>query len=462
MRVHFISIGGSAMHSLAIALKKNGDQVSGSDDEIFEPSKTRLEKYGILPQELGWHPELITKEIEAVILGMHARENNPELLKAKELGVPIYSYPEYIYQRSIHKKRIVIGGSHGKTTCTAMIMHVLRICGIEFDYLVGASLEGFSESVKITDTAPLILIEGDEYLSSPIDRRPKFILYQANIALLTGIAWDHINVFPTFEIYKKQFIDFLDSFSDQSTLIYCAEDQGLEKLVMEHQAQTKSRSVSKISHEIPYFIPRHQLDHGKTVLINEEGAPTPLKVFGHHNLLNIEGSRLICQKIGVNNADFLQAISSFKGASRRLELLHENENTQIFTDFAHAPSKIKATLSALKELSTRTIWAIMELHTYSSLNTDFMDEYKGSMQAADHAIVYFNPNTLIHKKLPPLSAERIRKAFDRSDLIVMDNSLELRNFLLQQRIHDSSVVFMSSGNFDEMDLKDLSLDILKN
>ena len=457
MRIHFISIGGSAMHSLALALFRNEDIITGSDDEIFEPSKSKLALVGLLPEKMGWDPERINSNLDAVILGMHARADNVELLKAKELGIPVFSYPEFIYHRSSGKKRVVIAGSHGKTTCTAMIMHVLKTAQLEFDYLVGAKIDGFEESVKITDKAPIIILEGDEYLSSPIDRRPKFILYQANLALLTGIAWDHINVFPSFEIYQRQFLDFLNSMDMNSTLVYCSLDPNVVKLVESFLPLDSKKTIKKI----PYGIPKSEIKNGISYILGDSLKPIPLKVFGSHNLVNLQGAYMICKELGVEPETFYQSISTFKGADRRLELLGRNRKTQIFVDFAHAPSKIKATLMALKnQFPNQKLLAIMELHTFSSLNSEFIKEYSGTMDSADEAIVYFNPQTLIHKNLPPILPGQIRGAFYRNDLVIMDDSLKFRESFFHKNLDNYTLVFMSSGNFDGINLKLLSEEIL--
>ena len=372
MNYHFIAIGGAAMHNLAIALYLKGNQVCGSDDEIFEPSKSRLDKYGLLPHEFGWRPVLITNKTDAIILGMHAREDNPELAKAKELNIPIYSYPEFIYEQSKSKTRIVIGGSHGKTTITAMILHVLHQLKIETDYMVGSKLDGFEVMVKLTDSAKYIVLEGDEYLSSPIDRRPKFHLYQPNIALLSGIAWDHINVFPTFGIYKDQFVQFINLIEPNGSLVYYQHDAELQTMVKNARSD-----IGLLQYDLPsYYIDK---ESNKSILIYQE-KEYPMAIFGKHNLSNLEGARNICEQIGVEPADFYQAISSFTGASNRLETIGANDTCTIFKDFAHSPSKLKATTNAVKEqFATRELVACMELHTFSSLNSDFLEEYKGAM-----------------------------------------------------------------------------------
>lgn len=451
MNVHFIAIGGSAMHNLALALHKKGFTVTGSDDEILEPSRTRLAQQHILPGQEGWFPEKISNSLDAVILGMHARADNPELLKAKELGVKIFSYPEYIYEQSKEKLRVVIGGSHGKTTITSMILHVLRFHKMNFDYMVGAQLEGFDTMVKITSDAPVIILEGDEYLSSPIDRRPKFHLYHPNIALLSGIAWDHINVFPTFENYVEQFQIFIDLIAANGSLIYCENDFEVAKLAI----ATKHK-ISKF----PYGIPDYKIKDGITTLTLSN---TELKIFGEHNLMNLEGARLVCNQIGVDDEKFYGAISSFKGASKRLELVDSNKNIAVYKDFAHSPSKLKATIHAVKQqYDARKIIACMELHTFSSLNENFLDQYNHSMDDADEAIVYFNPHTIIHKKLKPISAAQVQHAFARTDVKVFTDSTALKNHLLQTKQNNSVVLMMSSGNFDGINFKELAAELLNH
>ncbi|POY37783.1 peptidoglycan synthetase [Solitalea longa] len=452
MNVHFISIGGSAMHNLAIALHKKGYKVTGSDDEVFEPSKSRLAAMGLLPEQMGWQPELITAELDAVILGMHARADNPELIKAKELGIKIYSYPEYIYEQSKDKIRVVIGGSHGKTTITAMILHVLHQCNIDCDYLVGAQLAGFDTMVRITQNAPVIIIEGDEYLSSPIDRRPKFHLYKANLAILSGIAWDHINVFPTFENYVEQFKIFLDTIQPNGFLAYCEADDELKKLVAHY--------ANPVFETVGYGLPQHEVVNGVTSLNTEQGK-VELEVFGEHNLMNLNGARLICNKLGVSNADFYNAISSFKGAAKRLELVSKNETTAVYKDFAHSPSKLKATTAAMKaQFPNRKLIAAMELHTFSSLNKTFLQEYDGAMATADVALVYFNHHTIEHKKLEPITEEQVKSAFNSANVQVFTNSQELEKYLLDQNWLNTNLLLMSSGNFDGIDFKELAEKVL--
>jgi len=435
MKIHLIAIGGSAMHNMALALHHKGFKVTGSDDEVFSPSKERLEKDGLLPNKMGWFPDKITSDLDAIILGMHARENNPELAKAKELNIPIFSYPEYIYEQSKNKRRVVIGGSHGKTSITAMILHVLQSLNIECDYMVGAQLDGFDTMVKLTHDAPLIILEGDEYLSSPIDRRPKFHLYQPHIAVLSGIAWDHINVFPTFEMYVDQFRIFKNMVSD--TLIYCNEDEELKKLCIEKTACAL----------IPYTTPNHSIENGITTIDN-----TDLLIFGNHNLQNLNAAKLVCKELGINEEDFFNQIATFKGASNRLELVRRTENSAIYKDFAHSPSKLKATSSAMKkQFANRKLVACIELHTFSSLNEEFLKQYKGSMDKPDTAIVYFSTDAIANKKLEPITNEQVHTAFGREDLLVFTDSKKLENYLKNLDWFNQNLLMMSSGTFDGME-----------
>ena len=446
MRVHFIAIGGSAMHNLALALHLKGDLVTGSDDEIFEPSKGRLAARNILPNEFGWFPEKITTELDAVILGMHAKKDNPELLKAKELGLTIYSYPEFLYEQSKNKTRVVIGGSHGKTTITSMILHVMHYQNKEVDYMVGAQLEGFDIMVKLTEENDFIVLEGDEYLSSPIDRRPKFHLYKPNIALLTGIAWDHINVFPTYENYVEQFDIFLNQITNGGAIIYNEEDPEVKRVVEE--------SVSLIK-KYPYKTPNYVVENGTTMLDTPEGA-MPIEVFGKHNLNNLEGARWVCQLMGVDADDFYEAIATFKGASKRLEKIAENNKTVAYKDYAHSPSKVKATTEAVKsQYPDRKLIACLELHTYSSLNPEFLKEYKGAMDAADTAVVFYSPHAVEIKKLKAISLDQITDAFQREDLIVYTNPSDFKEYLFSQGFEDSALLLMSSGNYGGLDFDEV-------
>lgn len=451
MKVHLIAIGGSAMHNLAIALYEKGFQVTGSDDEIFEPSRSRLAERGLLPDLVGWFPEKIIAGLDAVILGMHARNDNPELLRAQELGLKIYSYPEYIYNQTKDKTRVVIGGSHGKTSTTAMILHVLQALGRECDFLVGAQLEGFDCMVRLSETAPVAILEGDEYLSSPVDRRPKFHLYHPDIAVITGIAWDHINVFPTFENYVEQFRIFTDKITPHGTLIYCSSDAEVEKVAMGARSDIQ---------KIGYGAFEHTVRDGNTFLITEEGE-TEIRIFGQHNLQNLSAALLVCQKLGIEPVDFYRAIAGFTGAAKRLELVKKNATTAFYKDFAHSPSKLKATTQALKEqYPNRVLVACMELHTFSSLNEQFLGEYEGAMAAADKAFVYFNPHTIEHKKLKPISPEQVRLAFGTENIRVFTDSSALIHELKHMDWKEKNLLMMTSGNFDGVDFKALAEELL--
>ncbi len=451
MRIHFIAIGGSAMHNLALALHEKGYVVTGSDDEINEPSKSRLAAKGLLPQEIGWFPMKLDSNIDAVILGMHARIDNPELIHAKELGLKVYSYPEYLYEATKNKTRIVIGGSHGKTSITSMILHVLKQLNIETDYMVGAQLEGFSTMVKLTNTAKYAVFEGDEYLSSPIDRRPKFHLYQPNIALLSGIAWDHINVFPTFENYIEQFEIFIQKITPSGTLIYCQNDEVLNRISDHAREDIKS---------IGYGIPAHEIIDGTTYLKHTTDQ-VELQIFGNHNLMNLNGAKLVCNEIGVSDADFYSAIQSFKGAAKRLELIAKKDGTFIYKDFAHSPSKLKATTDAVKQqFPTKRLVACMELHTFSSLNKTFLQEYQGCMSLADEAFVYFNPHTIEHKKLELISETQVAEAFGGNNVTVFTSSAKLAEAIKSIKLEQAVLLLMSSGNFDGIDLNKFGEELL--
>lgn len=438
MNVHFIAIGGSAMHNLALALHYKGYKVSGSDDEVFEPSKGRLKAEGLLPEKEGWFVENIHPDLDAVILGMHAREDNPELIKAKELGIPVFSYPEFLYEQTKDKKRLVIGGSHGKTTITSMILHVLNRLEIETDFMVGALLEGLPRSVVLEQETKIAVFEGDEYLSSPIDRRPKFHLYHPHVALISGIAWDHMNVFPTWENYLEQFAIFIDKIEPNGVLVYSQDDEHAVAL-----AQVARGDIQKL----PYSTPNHKIVNGRTMLLTANGE-IELSIFGRHNLQNMEGARLVCAQIGVSETDFYRSIASFKGASRRLECVREEGNYIVYRDFAHAPSKLQATTAAVKEqFPDRTLLACMELHTFSSLNKAFLHHYEGAMNQADIAIVYFSPEVIAHKRLPEIDADDVKKAFGRPDLLVFTNTASLQAFLDDQVKENLVQLMMSSGNF---------------
>ena len=450
MNIHFIAIGGSAMHNLALALQQKGYQITGSDDTIHEPSKSRLDVKGLLPNKFGWFPEKIHSGLDAVILGMHAKEDNPELLRAQELELTIYSYPEFLYEQSKDKTRVVIGGSHGKTSITSMILHVLHYHEREVDYMVGAQLEGFDTMVHLTKENEFIVLEGDEYLSSPIDRRPKFHLYKPNIALLSGIAWDHINVFPTFDNYLEQFRVFIKKMTNGGILVYNVEDVEVRKIVEESTHPIK---------KYPYRTPTYAIENGTTFLDTSDGK-LPLEIFGKHNLQNLAGAKWICQHMGVDEDDFYEAISSFKGASKRLEKVAENKSTVVFKDFAHSPSKVEATTNAVKEqYHERTVLACLELHTYSSLNAEFLKEYKGALNAADKAVVFYSPHAVEIKKLEKVTAAQIANAFERNDLGIYTDPAEFREFLFSQNLENTALLLMSSGNYGGLDFEELGKSI---
>lgn len=443
MKVHFISIGGSVMHQLAIALKRKGYSVTGTDDEIFEPSRSNLEKEGLLPTLIGWEPALITSDLEAVILGMHAKEDNPELEKARLLQLKIYSFPEYIYRESLDKTRVVVGGSHGKTTTTSMIMHVLKIAQKQFDYMVGARLDGFDQSVNITN-APVIICEGDEYPASALERQPKFHFLFPHIAIITGIAWDHINIFTTFEMYLEQFQIFIKKIERGGILVYNETDEELGRLI-------KTCFREDIRYQ-PYGIPYHTINNGKTTVTIDE-VQGELSVFGNHNLLNMQAAYFACKELGVDAKTFVGAISDFTGASKRLELISSSSTTNVYRDFAHAPSKVKATIDAVKaQYPERKLYAILELHTYSSLNEKFMKEYNGAMEKADTAIVYYSKHALELKRLPDLPETDVLQGFKKEGLVVLNDKEDLQRWLDNETFETANILFMSSGNYDGFDI----------
>jgi len=442
MKIHLIAIGGSAMHNLALALNQQGHDLSGSDDEIFEPSRSRLAEAGILPESMGWNANRISEDIDMVVVGMHARKDNPELLKALELGLKVLSYPEYLYESSKNKTRVVITGSHGKTTITSMILHVLNFHGRDCDYMVGAQLEGFHTMVRLTDHNEFMVIEGDEYLSSPLDPRPKFVHYRPNIALLSGIAWDHYNVFPKFEEYRHQFELLFEYIEPGGQIIYNADDSEVKNLV---------ESATQELKKFPYQTPTYRVEDQQFILETLEGD-LPLQVFGAHNMNNLEGARWVCSQMGLTDEEFYEAIVEFEGASKRMEPLIETEALKVFRDFAHAPSKVKASVQACREtFGNSRFLAVLELHTFSSLNLEFMQQYANSMDPADTAIVYFNPEVLAHKKLPALSINEVQKAFASEKVKVILNSAELEALIQEQKDQHEIIVLMSSGNFDGID-----------
>lgn len=452
-RVHFIAIGGAAMHNLAIAVsKKNNFQVTGSDDEIFEPSRSRLKERGLLPDEMGWFPDRIHKGLQAVILGMHATEDNPELIRAKELGLKIYSFPEYLYQQTRSKTRIVVGGSHGKTTTTAMILFVLKQLKIDTDYMVGAQIEGFDNMVRLSYESRIAVFEGDEYLTSPIDRRPKFHLYKPHIAVLTGIAWDHINVFPTFENYVEQFKIFTELMEVQGRLIYFDGDENLNEI-----ATHLRRDIVPF----PYNTPKYEVRNGVTNLITKYGD-VPLKFFGEHNLQNMDAARLACRQIGVTDEQFYSVISGFPGASNRLQKIAETATSVSFKDFAHSPSKLKATVKAVKhQYPDRKLIACMELHTFSSLTEDFLPQYANCMAEADVAFVYYNPEVIQHKRLKEINPEQVKRAFGGINLTVYTDLQALQQKLREFDYDNSALLLMTSGTFSGVNLIEFANELLK-
>lgn len=448
MRIHLIAIGGSVMHNLAIALQKSGHKVSGSDDEIYDPARSRLEKAGLLPKTTGWNDRRISPELDAVIVGMHARKENPELGRALDLGIPVYSFPEFVGRFSKGKKRVVIAGSHGKTTTTAMIMHVLREAGLAFDYLVGAQLDGFDTMVQLSD-APVMILEGDEYLSSPLDSRPKFMHYDPDLLVITGIAWDHINVFPTFGEYCRAFSELIRQLRPGTSLIWFEGDPVLKELVQKSSSAFES---------IPYQALEGRIAEGKTWLTGFESSPVPLQVFGDHNLQNLSACWEVCHRLGISAERFTESIRHFGGAARRLQCLAESPDCAVFLDFAHAPSKVKATLEAArKQFSGRKLIACLELHTFSSLNPDFLPLYKGALSAADEAIVFFSEHTLKIKKLPPLSPEGLEHHFQYPGLKAFTNPEQLKAYFLEQKPEKMVIVLMSSGRFQGWDAKSFAL-----
>ena len=437
--IHFIAIGGAAMHNLALAVaSKAGYKVTGSDDEIFEPALSHLRDAGLLPDEIGWHPERITSDIDAIILGMHAREDNPELVRARELGIKIYSFPEYLYEQTKDKIRIVVGGSHGKTTTTSMILYVLNRLGIEADYMVGAQIEGFERMVRLSDTAKYAVFEGDEYLTSPLDLRSKFLWYHPHVAILTGIAWDHINVFPTFPQYVDTFRQFVHTISD--TFIYYQGDENLRLLAEELKIKNLKLKI------VPY---------------KEYDGNVEMQVFGRHNMQNLQAAMLACHCIGVAPDDFYREISTFTGASNRLEKICETDTSVAYKDFAHSPSKLKATVNAVRErYPDKKLIACMELHTFSSLMADFLPQYKDCMKEADVAYVYFNPKVIEHKQLTPITKEEVRDAFGTKNVEVFTESEALQERLKSLNYDNTALLMMSSGTFDGINVKEFAKELL--
>lgn len=446
-RIHFIAIGGSAMHNLAIVLKEKGYTVSGSDDEIFEPSRSRLQSHGLLPEQVGWFPQRITHDMDAIVLGMHARADNPELIKAKELGLKIYSYPEYLYEQTKNKTRVVVGGSHGKTTITSMIMHVLKESGKRFDYMVGAQIEGFTNMVNLNDNTELAIFEGDEYLTSPMDPRPKFHLYKPHIAVISGIAWDHINVFPTQEIYAEQFEIFTNTIESNGNLIFYQNDKTLA-----HIAENTRPDIKLTPYVAHPFVTKDN-----TLFLQTPSKPVEIAVFGNHNMENIMAAKEVCTLLGITDEQFYQSISTFTGASKRMQLLAKSKTSAVYLDFAHAPSKVKATVKALQEAyPQRKLVACLELHTYSSLNKDFLKEYRDSLNPADDPIVFYSPRAIELKKLAPLAPEFVKEQFGNEQVLVFNDSSQLKAYLEEHSWQNTNLLLMSSGNFGGINLPEIA------
>ena len=444
MKIHFIAIGGSAMHNLAIALKLKGFLISGSDDIIREPSKSRLAKYSLLPESEGWFPEKIKKDLDAIVLGMHAKKDNPELLEAKKNGLKIYSYPEFIFEMSKDKLRVVIGGSHGKTSITSMILHVLNIQNIETDFMVGAQLSGFDVMVKLSKKSKFIVLEGDEYLSSVIDPRPKFHLYKPNFAVLSGIAWDHINVFKTFEDYYNQFKIFIETIEDNGILVYNSNDIHVSNVI---------KSIKKKIKMIPYSIVKNEIINGITNIRFERDL-FPIQLFGKHNIENISAACQICTLMGVEKIDFFNAIKTFKGADNRLELIYKSNSSFVYKDFAHSPSKVKATVNAVKlQYPNKKLIVAFELHTYSSLNPVFIKKYRNTLKNADDCVISFSEKNMKIKRFKPIAHELIINAFNHQKINIATDLISFEQILLSFDLSNSVLLLMSSGNFNGFDYK---------
>ena len=453
MKIHLIAIGGSAMHNLALALKQAGHIVSGSDDEIFEPSRSRLDHAGLLPSDMGWYPERITSDLDLVILGMHARADNPELQRAKELNLKILSYPEFLYQHSRDKTRVVIAGSHGKTTVTSMVMHVCRLCGLNIDYMVGALVKGFETMVRLSESSEFIVIEGDEYPASALQLIPKFHFYKPNITAITGIAWDHANVFPDEKVYIQQFRTYLEMCEPGAAVVYYAEDGQLKDLLS---------STTNYVKKIPYSLPKYKVAEDGTYYIETNEGLMPVSVFGKHNMANLEAARWICQLMGIQEGEFYQAIQSFEGAAKRLQLLGSKDGRSVYLDFAHSPSKVRATLESMREAKpTSKIVAVLELHTYSSLSLSFIPQYRHTLDCADLPIVYFNPKALRHKRLPDLTAKEVAEAFRIPESCVFTDSKRVFDELKSLRDQPLDILFMTSGNFAGENLERWAEELLR-
>lgn len=440
MRIHCISHWWRVTSSLAIQLKLLGHNVTGHDDEIYEPSKSALAQHGLLPQHEWWDADSVTSDIDMIVLGMHASADNPELLRAKELGLMIKSYPEVIYEFSKNKMRVVIAGSHGKTTTTSMVMHVLKHNGISFDWVVGGIVPGFDTMVSLDDNHKIIIIEWDEYPDGKINMTAKMLLYKHNIGILNGIAWDHITTYPTFDSYLLPFQTFVDQTPTDGFLGYYQDDQEVTN-IMEHtdtQAQT-----------VWYTVHPHIIRDGITYLQTPQWE-VKLSIFWAHNCINISAAKLVCNQLDLSDEQFYAAIWSFTGAGNRLQLIHQDDakHLTILRDFAHSPSKLTATINAVKtQYPDRTIIGLFELHTFASLSASFLPEYKWSFDAADIACVYYDDHTFQIKRMTPLTKEVVINGFGRSDLVVQDSANDLQAWYDNLDLTNSVVVLMSSGNF---------------
>ncbi len=448
-RIHLIAVGGSIMHNLALALHQNGHVVTGSDDEIYDPAKSRLAGAGLIPEQMGWDTGRITADIDMVILGMHAKDDNPELARARELDLRILSFPEFMYEHSRNKQRIVIAGSHGKTTITSMVMHVMKEMGRDFDYMVGAQVQGFDTMVRLSDEAPVIILEGDEYLTSTIDRRPKFLVYKPHICLISGIAWDHINVFPTLREYTRQFELLVRSMPKAGVIVFNDEDRLVKKIVRQNYDKESQ-------YLLPYKTPESRIRGGKFE-VRMKGIRKEMNVIGKHNLSNIAGAWEVCSQLSVGQPEFLDTISQFRGAANRLEKIYEDESNIIFKDFAHSPSKVMATVEAIRELfGKRNIIACLELHTFSSLNKKFLKQYRKTLKSIRQKVVFVNQHTLKMKKYPPITRAELVEAFDDDAIEYAMSAEDLVNFVRRMKKGKNVLLMMSSGNFADLDLKSLA------
>jgi len=445
--VHFIAIGGSVMHNLALALKKMGMRISGSDDEIYEPAAGKLKSGGI-EANIGWQPEKMDASIDLVVLGMHAKADNPELAKAKSLKLPIVSFPDFIRRWSANQQRIVIGGSHGKSSITALAMHVLNQLNKKFDYLIGAEVEGFSLTVSLSD-APIIIIEGDEYLASKLDPVAKFLKYDHHIGLISGIAWDHKNVFPSFEDYTQQFEQFADKTPKAGSIIYNEKDLLAKKI-----GEKEREDVRKV----PYGVHDAVIKNGVTYLKTKDYGEVKISVFGDHNLENIGAVLALVKLLGIEEKAFYQAVQTFTGAKKRLEIVKQQGNDKLFKDYAHSPSKLEATTTALKkQFADSKVVVAYELHTFSSLNKEFIKEYKNTLSKADEAFIFINPHNIKNSHTDDLTTTEIQEAFNNTELTLFTDKHKLVEAMKKAKTTEKNIfALLSSGNFDGLDIEEVS------